>query len=239
MDFERKVEFSFGDVYLQRNLRSGNLRIKIHPEKGILVSMPRLCSEAHALDFVKQKEDWIKKSLAKTSIVRNKSTFFNEGSDFSTRKHRLEIKKHARQVLRFEARHGILLVCYPETADVAHPKIQDFIRHAILSTMRFEAKEYLPARTIELAAKIGLKVGEVTVRNNKGRWGSCSGKNSISLNIHLMRLPHELIDYVIYHELAHIKVKSHGKPFWQFMESILPGAAKLDKKLNEYHLVYW
>jgi predicted metal-dependent hydrolase len=132
-----------------------------------------------------------------------------------------------------------LNIYYPEGVDVEHEKVQSFIRHSLTETMRFEAKKYLPARTLEIAQKHKLDVGKVTVRNNKTRWGSCSGKNNISLNIHLMRLPDELIDYVIYHELVHTKVKRHGRPFWMYLETLLPGAIKLDKKLNKYHLVYW
>lgn len=54
-----------------------------------------------------------------------------------------------------------------------------------------------------------------------------------------MRLPEALIDYVIYHELAHIKEKNHSKKYWDLLERMLPGARKLDKQLNNYHLVYW
>jgi predicted metal-dependent hydrolase len=239
MGFIRKVEFDFGEVLLQRNPRSRNLKIRIHPEKGIMVSIPSACSEAYALSFVKTKEDWIKKSLAKTTRVKNKSTVFTESTDFITHFHRLSLLKHPKLTLRFEVKNGVLTVYYPETADVTDSRVQDFVRHAILQTMRFEAKSYLPKRTLELANKVNLEVSNITVRNNKTRWGSCSGRNSISLNIHLMRLPSPLIDYFILHELAHIKVKSHGKPFWQFLESLLPGAKILDKKLNEYHLGYW
>jgi predicted metal-dependent hydrolase len=239
MGFIRKVGFDFGEVLLERNPRSKNLKIKIHPEKGILVSIPSACTEAYALSFVKNKEAWIKKSLAKTVRVKNKNTLFTEMTGFNTKFHELSIRKHNRQSLRFEVRNGELIVFYPETADVADSRVQNFVRHALIQTMRFEAKDYLPKRTLELAEMVQLQVSDISVRNNKSRWGSCSGKNSISLNIHLMRLPAALIDYVILHELAHIKVKSHGKPFWQFLESLLPGAKVLDKKLNEYHLGYW
>jgi len=239
MGFIRKVEFDFGDVLLERNPRSKNLKIKIHPEKGILVTMPLLCTEAYALNFVKNKEAWIKSSLTKTARVKNKFTLFTETVVFKTRFHELVIQKHSRQVLRFEVKLGKLTVFYPDFTDVSDPKIQNFIRHAIIQTMKFEAKNYLPKRTLELANKFQLQVTEIKVRNNKTRWGSCSGKNSINLNIHLMRMPDPLIDYVILHELAHTKVKSHGKPFWQFLETLLPGAKLLDKKLNEYHLGYW
>jgi predicted metal-dependent hydrolase len=233
------VDFDFGQVSLQRDTRSKYMRLKVHPEKGVIVSIPRGVSENQAIDFVKRKQDWIKKSLKKTEQVANKFTRFIPETPFATKYHKLSLQPHAKKTLKFEVKDSLLIVYYPGDVSVHHEKVQAFIRHAITETMRFEAKKYLPVRTREIASKYKLPVGEVSVRNNKTRWGSCSGKNNISLNIHLMRLPDELIDYVIYHELAHIKVKSHGKPFWQYMELILPGARRIDKKLNKYHLVYW
>ena len=64
-----------------------------------------------------------------------------------------------------------------------------------------------------LARQHNLTYGKVTVRDNKTRWGSCSRENDISLNIHLMRLPHHLCNYVILHELAHTGSKHHQKAF--------------------------
>lgn len=233
------VDFDFGKVCLQRSNRSKYMRLKVHPQKGIVVSIPHGVSENQAIDFVNKKKDWIKKSLAKTQQVANKLSNFSTDTVFCTKYHKLKIETHTKQTLKFDVRENELIVYYPEGIDIQHDKVQKFIRHALIETMRFEAKKYLPARTLEIASENKLDVGNVTVRNNKTRWGSCSGKNNISLNIHLMRLPDEMIDYVIYHELAHTKIKSHGKPFWQFLEILLPGARRLDKKLNKYHLVYW
>lgn len=236
---EHKVDLDFGQVSLQRNSRSRNLRIKIHPEKGVVVSMPLGCSESRALDFVHRKQDWIIKTLNKANTIKGKFSQFSHESNFSTRYHQLAINQHSRSVLRFEVKADKLNVFYPEGVDVHNEKVQAFIRHAITETLRFEAKKYLPKRTEQLASKNGLSIGRVTVRDNKTRWGSCSGKNNISLNIHLMRLPDEMIDYVILHELAHIKVKNHSKGYWLYLESLLHGAKRLDKELNKYHLVYW
>jgi predicted metal-dependent hydrolase len=233
------VDFDFGKVRLQRNNRSKYMRLRVHPDKGIVVSIPGGISENQAIDFVTRKKDWIKKSLAKTQQVADKLSNFTSETEFRTKFHELKIERHNKQTLKFDVRGNELIVYYPDNVDVQHEKVQQFVRHAITETMRYEAKKYLPERTNDIAVKNNLNVGRITVRNNKTRWGSCSGKNNISLNIHLMRLPDELIDYVIYHELAHIKVKSHSETFWQFLETLLPGARRFDKKLNNYHLVYW
>ena len=75
---------------------------------------------------------------------------------------------------------------------------------------------------------------KITYRNNKSRWGSCSYKNNINLNIQLLKLPIELIEYVVVHELAHIKHKHHQKEFYEEIQKVLPNYKLLDKTLRKY-----
>lgn len=75
---------------------------------------------------------------------------------------------------------------------------------------------------------------KITYRNNKTRWGSCSYKNNINLNIQLLKLPIELIEYVVVHELAHIKHKHHQKEFYEEIQKVLPNYKSLDKTLKKY-----
>jgi predicted metal-dependent hydrolase len=239
MQVERKISFEFGEVLFQRNNRSKYIRIKVDPEQGVIVSVPASCPEENAISFVYQKELWIRKSLAKTMKVKNRYTVFDHQTPFATRFHQLELIPHNKSTLRFEVIGSGLKVNYPEFAPLSNERIQKFIRHAITQTLRFEAKQHLPDRTRLLAEKLVMTIQHVQVRNNKTRWGSCSGKNSISLNIHLMRLPENLCDYVIVHELGHVVHKNHSKRYWDFLEQVLPGAKKLDKQLNQYHLIYW
>jgi hypothetical protein len=72
------------------------------------------------------------------------------------------------------------------------------------------------------------------VKNQKTRWGSCSDKNNINLNINLVRLPDELIDYVILHELVHTRIKNHSHQFWEEMNKVVEDPKSLDKKLRQY-----
>ena len=71
-------------------------------------------------------------------------------------------------------------------------------------------------------------------RNNKSRWGSCSHKNGIILNINLLKFPIEVIEYVVVHELAHIKEKNHSKKFWDLVEKYSPEYKKCEKILKNF-----
>ena len=96
------------------------------------------------------------------------------------------------------------------------------------------ARKLLIDRLNQLAKAHGFSYNRVFIRNQKTRWGSCSNKNNISLNINLVRLPDELIDYIVLHELMHTRIKNHSRRFWDQMEALLDDARKLDKKLNDY-----
>ena len=90
-----------------------------------------------------------------------------------------------------------------------------------------------------LAAKHNFtNIGNITIKSQKTLWGSCSHRNNINLNINLINLPPELIEYVILHELTHTKIKNHSKQFWQELSKILPNARSLDKELKGYSLSY-
>jgi predicted metal-dependent hydrolase len=108
-----------------------------------------------------------------------------------------------------------------------------------LEAWRVEARRILPERVKLLANKYQFRYAGLRIKNARTRWGSCSAKNNINLNLQLMRLPNRLIDYVILHELNHTVHKHHQKSFWLALEQILPGARMLDKELNKYHLDYW
>jgi predicted metal-dependent hydrolase len=97
-------------------------------------------------------------------------------------------------------------------------------------------KEFLEGRIKELADKFGFVYNKVTIRNQKTRWGSCSGKNNINLNMQLMNIPNHLIDYVILHELVHTKIKNHSPIFWGSLNRYVGNAKVVDKELKKYSL---
>ena len=133
-----------------------------------------------------------------------------------------------------------IFVYYPDYADVKDTRIQNAIRRGIEEAWRIEAKKYLPLRVQQLAERYEFTYNRIFVKNTKSRWGSCSHVNNINLNLHLMRLPQHLCDYIILHELAHTVHKNHGKDFWKLLDRISSGKARqLAKEVGMYRLNVW
>ncbi|PTN10599.1 M48 family metallopeptidase [Mangrovibacterium marinum] len=222
-----------GQVHLFKNARSRRIRLRVKADGKVQVSMPTMASEQKALDFVKSKVDWI---LKQQQDIKAGLTIFSPTSCFKTKFHELKIIPVERNRVSGVVGKGIIQINIPENHDHEQAEIQQFIRNALVQVMRHESKVYLPARTAELARLHKFDFENVFVKHVKSRWGSCSSSNNINLNIHLMRLPERLIDYVILHELAHTVEKNHGPGFWNLLEKVCPGARKLDKELNLFHV---
>jgi predicted metal-dependent hydrolase len=97
-----------------------------------------------------------------------------------------------------------------------------------------KAKAKLVDRLNALSLKNHLPFNRVFIRNQKTRWGSCSAKKNINLNINLARLTDELMDYAIMHELVHTRQMNHSRLFWDALEELVPNARYLDQKLQEH-----
>ena len=107
-----------------------------------------------------------------------------------------------------------------------------------IERLRAEAKALLPQRVAELAARFGLDYGKVTVRAARTKWGSCTGRNDISLSLYLMTLPEHLRDYVLIHELCHTVHHDHSPRFHALVDRLTDGREKLlARELRSYHIV--
>lgn len=223
-----------GEIKLVKSRRAKRLSLRVKPFDGVIVTIPSRLSYKIAEAFAIEKQEWIKSSLIKTGEYEDRLTVFTEKSTFSTRQHQLIIEKWDKDILSVRVVNGKIHVKYPLQANIRDEQIQNVIRKGIERALRLEATAYLPARTAYLANNKGFKYREVNISNTKSRWGSCSRDNRISLNLHLMRLPSNLIDYVIVHELCHTEQKNHSPKFWNLMEKVHPGSKILNKELKNY-----
>lgn len=140
-------------------------------------------------------------------------------------------------------------ISFQKAAQVARSKA-DWLRQMLERTSRLEkqvmafsndqsfsregAKQLLVSRLQQLAVRHGFKYNRVFIRHQQTRWGSCSYKNNINLNVNLVYLPDALIDYVILHELVHTRIKNHSADFWKELEKYFQDPKQVDKELDRY-----
>ena len=99
-------------------------------------------------------------------------------------------------------------------------------------------KAYLSERLNTLAKRHGFQYKKVSFKSMMTRWGSCSAKNNISLNILIAQLPKELQDYIILHELLHTRIKNHSKIFWTELDILIGNAKRIDSILKKNYVIY-
>jgi predicted metal-dependent hydrolase len=223
-----------GNVVFVKNKRAKNLRITVNRQKGVKVTMPKHVPLNYAISFVEQKKDWIKKSIEKFVFSAVQPTVFVPGVDFPMRFHYLDFHQRIGSDLKVEVSKGCIQIIYSDESQLTSEKGQQVVRKALEFALRKEAKQYLPYRVEILAKKHGFIFNQVRIRNQKSRWGSCSVENNINLNMHLMRLPEELSDYVILHELVHTIHKNHGKHFWQALDKVSGNGKKWSKEMKQF-----
>lgn len=107
------------------------------------------------------------------------------------------------------------------------------ISHEEIEELAKQALDVIPKRVAYFAPMLGVTYGRITIRNQKTRWGSCSGKGNLNFNCLLMLTPPEIIDYVVVHELAHRKYMNHSPQFWAEVGRILPDYQVRRKWLRE------
>ena len=110
------------------------------------------------------------------------------------------------------------------------------LRDAFLAIDKADAKKRLKDRLSYMARKHGFIYNKVHIRNQKTRWGSCSHKNNISLNIKILNLPEELGDYVMLHELTHTQIKNHSAVFWAELDRYVADSKAVSSRLRKYGL---
>lgn len=120
-----------------------------------------------------------------------------------------------------------------ENARVAEEKYEKILEKSGYIS-RASARGLIIGRLEELAEKHGISYNKVFIRCQKTRWGSCSSRGNISLNYRIAMLPGELMDYVILHELVHLRHQNHSRLFWEELDRLAGNVKSLDRRLKEY-----
>lgn len=181
---------------IARHRRARRYVLRMTPDGGLRLTVPRGASVAGGVAFAKGQGAWIARETARR-LVRDGA--WADGGLVWFRGERVALET---------------LVQKQEGTPV---------REAFQSRLRELANAELPPRCAELALQHGLTVTRVTVRNQRSRWGSCSSKGSIALNWRLIQMPASVSDYVILHELMHLRQPNHSRNFWREVANVCDG----------------
>jgi predicted metal-dependent hydrolase len=223
-----------GKIKIIRKKGIKNFNIRLKPFDPVTLTAPNRASNHQILDVIFRKKAWILEKQKINRTIENARTTFEENSIIKTYSSTFTIKKGNTNRMQLQGSKPEFRILVPEKISTKTPEFQEGIREIIHFVLRSEAKLYLPKRVHELASKFDFRYGKLSFRNNKSRWGSCSNRGNISLNIHLMRLPEHCIDYIIIHELCHTKHPNHGPGFKNLLYTIMPEAPKIEKELRNY-----
>ena len=159
-----------GQVLMKKSTKARRISLRVHPVKGVTVTVPYIVPYMAAEVFFRLKRSWV-------------------------------IDTIARQKEKYK--------------DVKIASDQE------VEQLRRKAKMVLPPRLSELAVRYGFAYNNVTIKHNATNWGSCSTRNNINLNLNIVRLPGVLQDYILLHELCHLRHHDHGHGFHLLLEHVV------------------
>lgn len=216
--------------------RAKRVSIRCSLSDGLEVVYPAGLDKPTPEELLKSRADWILAALEKMrSANENRPRReYRDGETFLFRgaAHRLHLERQpSAKRISVQLRDDRLCLSLPASNQDAE---RDNIRAAVERFYRAQAKAYLPQRLRELATRHGFQYEKLRIKNQKTRWGSCSAKRNINLNLRLMMAPDEAIDYILIHELCHLRELNHNRAFWALVESHCPQYRKWDRWFKQH-----
>ncbi|MFZ1361209.1 MAG: SprT family zinc-dependent metalloprotease [Candidatus Saccharimonadales bacterium] len=199
----------FGTITVRRSSRSSHVRISVAPNGTLRASLP-----LYAPLFMLKRLLTSSRSELRQMIATERPRYDLQPGMQIGKSHTLVVVPIHKLSPRVTRHKQQIIIQLPASMPLDHPDVVSQTRAMIVTALRLEAKSYLPKRLAYLAADMDCQYERVRFSHASGRWGSCSSTGTISLNIALMKLPHELIDYVLIHELCHTKQMNHSSRFW-------------------------
>lgn len=246
------TDTEIGEIRLVKNARSRRLSIRVHPVRGVTVTIPWLMRYDDGMKFFLRKRDWVlstvrrqgerlrqaeKDGMAVSSIhdgtvVRTLLSEIVFVRDVPAAEHpsgaplRISVRSSLVEDVKLTGRLYLSLdrpisrkeVHYPCAPD--GPALSAALMKALVKILRDEARSLLPVKLRFFAERYGFRYNGVTIKHNSSNWGSCSTLGNINLNLNLVRLPEPVCDYVLLHELAHLRHHDHGPEFHDLLERL-------------------
>ncbi len=206
------LEFKGQKIDIFRKPYQKTLRLNVHRSGKIRISCRVNTGESELLRFLSENEAWLKGQLARVAQSPRKQFVSGEEFPFLGKNFSLQLSNGMKKRPTLKYSPPYLKAGVPEGFSLS--AWQKLFRAFYLR----QAKKFLPERLSHWSEIMGLGFRAISIRGQRTRWGSCSPSGTISLNWKLMTFPLEIIDYVLIHELAHLKHPNHSRAFWQLVE---------------------
>lgn len=203
-----------------------SIGIIVEPEKGVIVRSPKKLSEEKIKEVIQKKSSWILEKLDKVNEVKPKPSprefLSGEKLPYLGRRYRLKVnQKENIKKVKVKLYRGKFYIYYPATITNESER-REAIKEELIKWYRKHADIKLKERVNKYKKQIGEEPNLVRVKKQKKRWGSCSSKGNLNFNLKIIMAPMSIVDYIVIHELAHLKYSNHSKEFWGLVETIIP-----------------
>lgn len=223
------LQTEFGEILIKRTARARHLTLKPNALGQLQITAPRYASNSVLAEFIKQASPKI------SQLLETRPAKIYQAGQIIGKTDMLKLEYLARLTApRIVNRPNFIVVQLPFDWRIEQPEVQQLLKQAIQKSLRRQAKVYLLPRAQFLARQLGFTVRKWRLSHATTRWGSCTTQGVISLNIALLNLEQPLIDYVIIHELCHLRHMNHSPAFWQLVEQFLPNYRQLRRQCQQF-----
>jgi predicted metal-dependent hydrolase len=199
--------------------------VRVRHDGSVRVTIPRGGSRAEGVRFLHRHSKWIEQERARV-LEAHLTPSWVDGATMMLRGQMVGLRVH-------QDAHGATTIHYGNRAPTLS-RHDGGIRGCIEADLRALARDEIGRRLYELAAEHNLVVSGLTIRNQRSRWGSCSRAGRIALNYRLIQMPAAVSDYIILHELMHLKEQNHSRRFWRLVENVCPDFRDREKWLRRH-----
>lgn len=205
-DIEHAFDF---DIKIIKSATAKRLTLRIDAKERIpVLSLPKRCPAKKAVAFVNEHRGWIEQCLSQIPETKR----FEDGEKISVLGKTYQIKHSPQSRRGVYIDHDMLIVSGDK--EFLHRRVCDYIKKT--------AKQKFFEMSQQKAALIGCHVKNVTIKDTKSRWGSCSSIQNINYNWRIALAPDFVIEYLIAHEVSHLKHQDHSRRFWQCVKNLHP-----------------
>jgi hypothetical protein len=215
---------------VRRSFKARRVRLEVRQQTGLTVIVPRSYPISQLYGLLKSKERWISRNLAR----------FSQSQSLSATKE-LQIGDivpylgRDLELVQQENHHGDKVFLDGDKLAVSPDLFNNgLLEPALEQWYRTEAAKLITEKTTKLSSQMGIDYKRIVIRGQKTRWGSCSRKKNLSFNWKLIMAPEPVVEYVIIHELIHLKEMNHSKKFWELVAQHCPGWREHKKWLKQH-----